>query len=34
MEESLAASRHNSVAAQHAYMTCGSTAEMTRFNAL
>ena len=34
VEESLAASHHNSVAAQHAYMTRGSTSEMAKFNAL
>ena len=34
VEESLAVSRDNSVAAQCAYMTCGSTSEMAKFNAL
>ena len=34
MEEYLTASCHNSVAAQRAYMTHGSTSEMAKFNAL
>ena len=34
MEESLAASHHNFVAAQHAYMTLGSTSKVAKFNAL
>ena len=34
VEESLAASHHNSVAAQRAYMTCCSTSEMAKFNTL
>jgi hypothetical protein len=34
VEESLAASCHNSVAARCASMTHGSTLEMARFNAL
>ena len=34
VEESLAASHHNSVTTQCAYMTHGSTSEMAKFNAL
>ena len=34
VEESLAASHHNSVAAQLAYLNHGSTSEMAKFNAL
>ena len=34
MEESLASSHHNSVAAQHVYLIHGSTSEMAKCNAL